>query len=149
MVDDNAAALATMITSELKAPFKPKLVTTGRDAASRLLKMMLECQTLIPPADLCRLYDKHHTGGIKRGGDPVAAKALFKTYGERTATCIANGSKMLATLWISAFEAGGGTDGTLSKPVTNARVRNVYAKEEDTFVPSYTLAQWIENVAGV
>jgi len=148
MVDDNAASLATMIDTELKKPFKPKLVKSGRQAATRVLALMHHCQTLIPPADLCRLYDKNHTGGIKRGGDPVAAQALFKVYGHKTAVCIANGSRLLATLWISAFNAGGGNDNTLSKPVTNALVQNVYGTETDTFVPSYTLGQWIDNVTG-
>jgi len=99
--------------------------------------------------DLCKLYDKNHVGSIKRGGDPVAAKALFKVYGQKTALCIADGSKLLATLWISAFTAGGGTDNTLSKPVADVLVRGVNASEEDTFVPSYTLGQWIDNVTGV
>jgi len=149
MVDDNAATLATMIDKALKKPFKPRLVKSGRDAASRVLSLMRHCQKLIPPVDLCKLYNENHTGSIKRGGDPVAAKALFKVYGQKTALCIADGSKLLATLWISTFTAGGGTDNTLSKPVTDALVRGVYASEEDTFVPSYTLGQWIDNVTGV
>ena len=149
MVDDNAATLATMTDNALKKPFKPRLVKSGREAATRVLSLMRHCQKLIPPVDLCTLYNENHTGGIKRGGDPVAAKALFKVYGHKTALCIADGSKLLATLWISAFTVGGGTDNTLSKPVTDALVRGVYASEEDTFVPSYTLGQWIDNVTGV
>jgi hypothetical protein len=149
MVDDNAAALATLVDVQLKKAFKPRLVKSGKEAATRVLALMHQCQKLIPPADLCKLYNQNHTGGIKSGGDPVAAKALFKVYGQKTAVCIANGSKLLATLWISAFTAGGGTDSTLSKPVTNALVRSVYADEGDTFVPSYTLGQWIDNVTGI
>ena len=66
-------------------------------------------------------------------------------YGKKTAVCIANGSKLLATLWISAFHAGGGTDNMLANAVTDPLVRSVYTNETDTFVTSYTLGQWIDH----
>jgi hypothetical protein len=47
------------------------------------------------------------------------------------------------------FKAGGGTDNTLSKPVTNALVRDVYANAGETFAPTYTPGQWLDNVTGV
>ena len=89
------------------------------------------------------LHDKHHHGAPKRGGDAVAAKALFAEYGLATAECIALGIRMLASLWASAFALGKGTK-TMLKNVKDHQLRHLY-QDDPTFLPSYSLGTWIEH----
>jgi hypothetical protein len=144
MVDDFSSDLAPMITDAVGHNPSLQKATDGKDAAKRLIEMMKNCQQLLAPEDICKNYNQHHHGAAKRGGDPVAAKALFQAFGSATADCIALGIRMLASLWTSAYKAGHGKKAMLTK-VADHQLRDLYIDDPD-FIHSYNLSKWIENV---
>lgn len=143
MVDDFAPQLAAKVSNLIASHHSLMSIKTGQSAATHVRTMMKQCQKTLPPTEICRVYNEHHTGGIKRGGDSIAAAALFQEFGDATAACIARGIRMLASLWSGAYHAGNGRKSMLVS-VTDTQLRELY--NDKTFLPSYSLTSWIQNV---
>ena len=144
MIDDFAAQLAPLTTQALAAQPALVKIATGEKAAAAVLALMAQCAAAVPPKDLCTEYDQHHQGAPKKGGDRLAAPFLFQKFGTGTAECLALGIQLLASLWKSAYDTGGGTSSML-KAVGQGEVQALY-RQKDDLAPSFTLKTWIEKV---
>jgi len=113
-------------------------VKTGRGAAIALIELMRNTIELLPPMEIIDAYNG--TSGAGR------VALMWDRLGERTVDCIADALLLLATLWESAWEEGGGNEeGANSIPAADLgeigeeRLRELYMTKE--FIQSYTLQQ--------
>lgn len=94
MISDNASELRKRVLATLKDDHGMKLVTSGRDAGWESLELLRRSMKRIEPVDLVDSY--------ANGED------LWATYQDETVATMADGCRVLAMLWDSAWAAGNG-----------------------------------------
>jgi hypothetical protein len=109
MVDAYADEIAAGIGDAIKnLTFKPRKISTARDAAMAVMDLMDFCQQALPPQTICNVYNEARPGSGKSATkSPTVLKALWDNCGEATIEVIAAGAVTLAALWEAAWEAAG------------------------------------------
>jgi hypothetical protein len=87
--------------------------------------------TTLPPIDVIEAF--HLATGQAR------VPAMWEALGERTTTCIAAGSLLLATLWESAWQEGGGGSIATNALRAQSRVRLRTLYNDRAFLPALRL----------
>ncbi|HET9183575.1 MAG TPA: hypothetical protein VFP59_15680 [Candidatus Angelobacter sp.] len=102
--DQIAAGIGNAITT---LTFKPRAISTARDAAMAAMDLMQFCQETLPPETICQVYnDARHKPGKSATKDPVL-KALWDNCGQATIEVIAAGAVTLGAIWEAAWIASG------------------------------------------
>ena len=130
MIDRHASDLAPMIAAELPNG-TPPAVGTGHAAACAVIDLMERTANRLPPTDLCDRYVE-----LGEGASHEVLDGLWSTFRDATAAAMADGARVLAGIWTSAWQAGGGglPPDEIAKTSLMSRYRNV-----DGFVPSLDL----------
>jgi hypothetical protein len=103
--NDTGGEVQDQLTSALKNARQGKLVTSGREAAAATVKLMRSTFNTVQPKDICSAYDDALKSEMAKA-DILAM--LWKKFGNRTVNVMEGGCKLLALLWASAWEQGGG-----------------------------------------
>jgi hypothetical protein len=134
MIDRFAPQLVAGIEKKLKQLKDLAEVRSGFEAAQATVELMDRSAKRIPPEDLVNAF-------IQAGGTKHAAErdALFQQFGTDTAAVMADGARVLAMIWKSAWTAGGGAAIAAGeiKGRTHKNIKALYQDPE--FVPSLTL----------
>jgi len=109
MVDVYADQIAAGIGDAIKnLTFKPRNISTARDAGMAVMDLMHFCQEALPPEAICNVYNDARTGSGKSASkNPTVLKALWDNCGEATIEVIAAGAVTLAALWEAVWEVAG------------------------------------------
>jgi hypothetical protein len=133
MVDRHVDLLMPQVQKLAASSALPKSVTGGKNAAVAVVHLMQATFAKIAPMDLVNAY-------VKTLDEKPAARAdaLWQDFGKDTAQVMADGSRCLAQLWVSAWIEGGG-DKTIKQlgAVSEAALAKIY--QDNTFLPSKTL----------
>jgi hypothetical protein len=138
MIDRNRQTLHDGVNAKLANEHATGGVATGKAAAFEIIKLMAESQDEIPPSEIVDAYleDK-------------SSSALWKALGDRTVGRIAAASRLLARLWTSAWEAGGGdadVPQTALIDVTQQALSDLYRDDNPEFLPSMPLRELAEEL---
>lgn len=102
----------------------------GFEAARRVVELMEFTFLTLPPVDVCDAYTDN-------GGDTAK---MWDELGQRTITNIAEGCRVMAILWQSAWKAGGGNANFTSAQmvaIDQDVLKTLY--NDKTFVPSFSM----------
>jgi len=109
-----------------------ELITNGFDAARKTIEMMRDVFRQIPPMDMVQTFVDVGKGG------KASSDALWKAYGQKTINVMKQGTHLLAVLWESAWEVGGGETKVRSlRALTEDEAMEVVTDPE--FLPSLTV----------
>ncbi len=87
--------------------FKPRTISSPRDAACATMDLMSFCHDTLPPETICQIYNDARPGSHKSATkDKAVLKALWDNCGEPTIVVIAAGAVTLAALWEAAWQLG-------------------------------------------
>jgi hypothetical protein len=87
--------------------FKPRTISSPRDAAFVTMDLMNFCNNTLPPETICQVYNQARPGSPKSATkDKAVLQALWDNCGEQTITVIAAGAVTLAALWDAAWRLG-------------------------------------------
>ncbi|MGO4378389.1 hypothetical protein AB4Z19_08960 [Pseudoduganella sp. RAF19] len=117
---------------------KMHLFDTGAEAADTSVKLMQRTVKTLPPAEVLDVYERVRGSG--------QAAAMWEELGSRTIKCMVDGAFTLATVWQSAWVAGGGDESghfsleTCRKPVDTGSLKKLY--DEKTFAES----RWLHEM---
>lgn len=103
---------------------------TGFEAAQRVVELMDFTFQNLPPVEVCDSYTNND-------GDTAA---MWDELGERTIVNMAEGCRVMAILWQSAWKAGGGNSQFTSaemKEIDRDDLKTLY--NDKTFVPSFSM----------
>lgn len=135
MIDNNSEVLFALIDEDFAADSsKPRLLKNGREVAVAIFNLMDRTASALPPATIVDAYIE--TGG---GKSRRVIDALWQQFGKATSSAMADGAKILALIWDSAWAAGQG-DSIPQKqlrPIDRDELRELY--EDVNFVPSLVL----------
>jgi hypothetical protein len=115
-------------------------IKTGYDAAKAVIALIHATQADIKPREIVdewvSLHETH---------DKAPAASMWKTFGKRTITCMARGTRYLAALWQAAWEAGEGEKQIGEGPtITEKQMMDLY--NDSTIVPSVALNQYPDDM---
>ncbi len=105
--------------------FKPRTISSPRDAAFAIMDLMNFCHNTLPPENICTVYNDARPGDHKNASkDKAVLKALWDNCGEQTIVVIAAGAVTLAALWEAAWKLGkpGGNAAWLSTTYDGAAI---------------------------
>ncbi len=106
-----------------------ELIADGFHAARETVELMRATFQLLPPPDIVQEYVEFH------GPRKARAEDFWKAFGTKTIKAMQAGTHLLAVLWESAWEAGGGESGVRStKALTEDEAMKICADRD--FVPS-------------
>lgn len=110
------------------------LLANGSEAAVAVVALMRDTFANTPPEKIVRRFQ-----ALKdRGEKPAAiADALWKSFGQTTIANMADGCRLLAHLWESAWNSGGGDKNGKHNAVPEERLDELY--RDPDFVRSFTL----------
>ncbi len=115
-----------------KIKSKELIGKTGKSAAKRVLQLMRDTVALLPPEEVVTVW-KDSAGSGKYN-------KMWSTLGERTIKNISEGSRVLAILWQSAWNHGGGNARFKNADLVELGQKELQKKYMDkTFVPSYKM----------
>ena len=110
------------------------LLENGREAAAGVVALMRDTFVNTPPEKIVKKFQSLRDQGEK----PAAiADALWKAFGETTLANMADGCRLLAHLWESAWNSGGGAKAGKHNAVSEDRLDEIYRNPD--FVRSLTL----------
>jgi len=113
-------------------------VQTGKQAAVATLELMDKVRTTLSPTKIINAYEETFHPGA-----PPRSRALWQAIGTETGFVMAEGVKLLATLWEQAWLAGvGNTDASRIEPDT---LRSLY--ENQNFVKSVFIDKIMDEIA--
>jgi hypothetical protein len=99
--------LGKKLSTEIGALKKEKIldIKNGYDASKAIIALVQATQTEIPPREIVNKW-------VELDETKNKPAAMWKTFGDRTVTCMARGTRYLAKIWQAAWEAGNG-DGNI------------------------------------
>ena len=112
---------------------KSELITTGKEAATLTIAMMRATFKALPPAKMVQTYVD--AGG---GSGKAVADVLWKAYGQKTISVMQDGAHLLAVLWESAWNVGGG-ERTISRKSALTEQEAMTIVKNPKFLPSVTI----------
>lgn len=136
MIDRNVGEIRDALAAEVGAGPLP-VVQSGHDAALEVVRLMDRCAKQIDPKALVESY-------IAAGGKKTVAvqDALWEDWGDATLAVMSDGARVLAGIWQSAWEQGGG--GTTLPQLANVTVTEsslMALYRDPAFIPSLDLDQ--------
>ena len=143
MFEVDAPALLGDVNTRLQmaAPQSP-VINTGHDAAKALIEMMHGAHQRLTPLDIINADDPDL-------GPKARAERLWEDDDIRRATVasLADSVRLLAVLWESAWKKGQGDQlpGNAIREFTEEELSDVYRNEHDSFVPSLSLTEMVED----
>jgi hypothetical protein len=143
MFEVDAPALLADVNTRLQEAGPPApVITTGHEAAAALINMMHGAAERLSPQDIIDADDPEL--GPKARSERLWAN---QTIPEATIASLADSVRLLAVLWETAWEQGGGDDLPQSaiREFTEDELEAVYRNENETFVPSLSLDDMAEN----
>ncbi len=137
MLDANYDHLISGTSSALHGGHGMPLIQTGQEAGFATIELMRRTRNNLNPKAIVEAYAKLLQQGRGKASDEV----LWTKFGTATVACVADGCRVLAMLWDSAWASGGGaaTPASAIKAVSKARLRTLY--EDPNFLPSKPLGQ--------
>lgn len=134
MLDTYALDLVTKVNAA--APHIPKypLAANGFEAAKLVIRLMRETVENLDPLTIVKTYTAQSGRSRKQ--------VLWEETGDATAKCIARGARVLATLWDSAWVAGGG------KQILESKIKKI---PQSTLMKHYNdktfcASDWLEQM---
>ena len=135
MIDNQADVLFPLIAKEIaRSASAPKSLANGHEVATAIFALMVRTAKSLPPATIVDAYIETGGGKSRRVTD-----TLWGLFGKKTAIAMADGAKILALIWDSAWIAGQGDKLPQSKlsSIDKADLQKLY--EDPNFVPSLIL----------
>jgi hypothetical protein len=132
MVSANRAAILTGLNRTQKVT-ATQLIGNGQEAAVRTVALMRSTFKRIPPADLVQAYVQSGTGRAR-------TEFLWNKFGKATIACMRDGTRLIGTLWASAWQAGDG-DGNLDSNFKLTPKKAMAICGARDFLPSCTIAK--------
>ena len=143
MFEVDAPALLASVNTRLQqqAPAAPA-IATGHEAATALIEMMHGAHQRLSPTDIIEADDPT----LK---PKARAEHLWNNNDIRDATVasLADSVRLLARLWETAWQQGGGNQlpQNAIRTFSEAKLSGVYRHEHDTFVPSMSLDEMAQS----
>lgn len=133
--NDTGEEVKTKLTAALANLPAQTLLKGGRNAAIATVAGMQNTFNTIKPRDIVDAYDEALRNSAAKGD---LLTMLWDKFGAATITVMAEGSKLLARLWESAWKEGkGDTNITDLTACTHPQLSNLYIKK--TTLPSFRL----------
>ncbi|WP_077000920.1 S1/P1 Nuclease [Variovorax sp. KK3] len=142
MLDHWDVALHTGISNAMQGglPLHP-LAADGHACAVAMVRLMDRAAGHVPPADLVDAYIDAGGGASRR-----VTGILWDRFGDGTVQTMVDGAVALASLWESAWAAGGG-EATVPEEdavaIAKARLRGLYEK------PAFVRSLYLDEIGGV
>jgi len=106
MVEAHAEEIATGVDQLLSGGGLALLpIADGEEAGIAVVELMRRCQTALSPETICRSYNRVHPGHVSATTRPEVLDAMWADCGIGTIQCIADGIRVLASIWEAAFAA--------------------------------------------
>lgn len=98
--DEIASGIDQIFSSQ---PFTPTTISTPRDAALEVVRLMQRCHVALPPEKICDSYNSARPG-VHTSPTKVASvlDPMWNDCGQGTIACIADGIRTLASIWQAA-----------------------------------------------
>ena len=142
----NGEAMKTKLAAALKSKSAAATqVRGGREAAVRTVELMRATLETLPPRDIVSFYDHALTAGTAKS---EILNGLWKTFGDETITIMARGCQLLALLWKSAWNEGGGNR-TITADTALGQQALASRCQQKTFLASYWLTEVGAHLQGV
>ena len=131
MLDRYATDILAGVNAKLQGKSAEATVKDGCDAACKTVDLMKNTITGLPPEEIIKAFNEED--GRKR------IPHMFEILGDRTISCLTEGTLFLASIWASAWEKGSGeeVDETRLKPSTRPSLKKLYLNKN--FLPAYYL----------
>ena len=135
MVDHHSDDILLGMQASLPTTPHPPLMESGQAVATAVLRLMDRAAKAIDPVTLINLY-----ATTKRGVSKEVTQVLWDAFGPQTIATLCDGTVTLATIWESAWRAGGGSKRfKVAQLVGLDRDALRLRYEERTFVESFDL----------
>jgi len=135
MVNHEADTIARGIDDALSSgDFSLIAVGNGKEAGEAVVELMRRCAAVLPPETICNSFNAAHPGHTSPTKVVAVLDTLWEDCGTGTIQCIADGIRVLASLWESAFENAAGGGAKFKGKRKHATLQKLY--EEPTFLES-------------
>ena len=140
-VPEHTKQLVDGIVTRLKTRSVSGSFKGGHGAALRVVALMRETVTKLPPKDIVAAYNEE-SGPAKR------VARLWKDFGTRTIERMVEGCVCMADIWASAWKEGGGEDLPASALIemNQGELAKLYRRAD--FFPSMSLALMVPLLTG-
>ena len=143
MVEAHADDIATGVAKQLSSGELELLsIADGEKAGIAAVELMRRCQAALSPETICRSYDRVHPGHMSATKQPQVLEAMWADCGDGTIRCIAEGIRVLASIWEAAFASA--TDkGAFQGAQDPGHLMSRY--EDRSFLPSRHLPDFTQG----
>ncbi len=142
MVDRHADDIATGVDRVISENGGVQLIaiSTAKQAGEECIELMRRCHDALSPESICDSY-KQARGGVFKSptNRPEVLDAMWHDLGTGTCACIADGIRVLASIWESAFQSASDTS-AFTGAITQNKLQTIYEKKD--FVGSRHLEQF-------
>jgi len=115
-------------------------ISTAKQAGEECIELMRRCHDALSPESICDSYNQARGGVFKSPTNrPEVLDAMWHDLGTGTCTCIADGIRVLASIWESAFQSASDTF-AFTGAITQNKLQTIYEKKD--FVASRHLEQF-------
>ncbi|MFM0336830.1 hypothetical protein [Paraburkholderia fungorum] len=134
--------LANLIAAEITrqntvATERIQPIQSGFDASKRVIELIGATQSEIAPREIVDKWIE-----LKGQSRPDKSAAMWETFGTRTVSCMARGTRYLAAMWQAAWTQGGGDQ------LTKASVAKAKLKvDENIIMALYNDANVVRSIA--
>jgi hypothetical protein len=143
MIEAHGDELATGVAENLADGRWPLVkAATGKEAGMQAVELARRCHGYLPPQTICTSYDRVHSGHVSPTKVRAVLDALWQDCGPGTILCVADGIRVLASLWEAAFGSWKGA-GQLGGVVDRDVLMGLY--RDPAFIASRTLAQFSDQ----
>jgi hypothetical protein len=142
MVEAYATEIGSGIDQAIASGDLPLLtIGSGKEAGGAVVDLIRRSQATLSPETICESYNRVHGGFKSPTKSKAVLDAMWADCGQGTISCIADGIRVLASMWESAF--GAATDKeAFAGAIDSAKLRATYS--DKTFLPSRLLSQFTE-----
>ena len=119
-------------------------VKSGQEAGQEIVNLMRRCHENLAPETICNSYNHARPGTHT---SPTTRKdvldAMWGDLGDGTCKCIADGIRVLASIWESAFQSAG-SESAFTGQIPRKKLQNQYEQPEN-FLPSRHLEHFTQE----
>jgi hypothetical protein len=118
-------------------------MTTAKQAGEQCIELMRRCHDALSPETICDSYNQARGGIFKSPTNrPDVLDAMWHDLGAGTCKCIADGIRVLASIWESAFQSAKDTS-AFSGQIDQGKLQALYEKKD--FLTSRHLEQFTSS----
>ena len=115
-------------------------IFTPKQVGEECFELMRRCHDALSPESICESYNQTRGGNFKSPTNrPEVLDAMWHDLGTETCTCIADGIRVLASIWESAFQSASET-AAFARVIDQSKLQTLYEKKE--FLASRYLEQF-------